>query len=315
MYICGGSTLWATLFTIIEYISIFLIAYLYTSSLIEMYKNGESSCYEKLDLILIGLSILQIYVIGLEIISDSYIGLNYLLGLFKFSENSIVTGCLLFQIMLWQHHSITLDIVKYFLMGMIVFDIVTIGFIILFEPSFFEPSYCQSTVLTVLVISSLLINFVILLYALYKRFQERSEENITLLAEEEDQYNLSKIIQKYTFSIRKMKNYYIIIIVTFTLSYLVDIYWKLEKTSSTIDKSNTDMNGNITILNSTLTMNNTMHCDYYGNFKETFQFGEFLFCNFSYILKDLVPHIYIYISLFRLKHNMITRSSSLIEPL
>jgi hypothetical protein len=321
MYICGGDTQWANLFTIIEYATIITLAYLYSKGMFQMYKGGESLYYEKLDLILIGLSIIQVYIIGIEIISDSYRGLTYIHGLFKFSQNAIITGCLLFQIMLWQHHAISLYVVKYFIMGVIIFDIVTILIIMLFETSFFESSYCRSAIITVLIISSIIMNVGILIYAFYKRLQENNEErNFSLLAEEDDQYNLGKIIQRYTFSIRKMKNYYLIIIATFTLSYLVDMYWKLILTGSSFTEEVTLMSGNGTALNSTILLSNEITednstCYYYGSLGGNFLFGDFLVCNFSYILKDLVPHTYIYISLFRLKHNMITRSSSLIEPL
>jgi hypothetical protein len=336
MYICGGNTIWAYTFTLIEYILIALIAYLYTTSVIQIYKNKETYNYENIDLILIILSLVQVYILVLEIFTDTYIGFKYMIGIFKFSQNSIITGCLLFQIMLWQHYQITLTIVKYFIMSMIIFDVVTIFIIMMFETSFFEINYCRSLVLCTLVVVSIAMDVGVLLYALYKRFMENNENSsLNLLTEEDDQYNLSKIIQKYTYSIRTMKNYYLIITAIFTVSFIIDIYWKFYLTGTrnedsgglnAVNCANITNDANNVTFNSTLLLEETMGdscigkannntCYYYGNLGDDYSFTDFLLCNFTFLFKDLSPHVYIYFALFRFKHNLISRSSSLIEPL
>jgi hypothetical protein len=327
MYICGGETIWANIFICCEYLFIILLAYLYTSNLFHIFRYKETNNYENLDLILIILSLIQIYLMILELITDSYLGLNMLQGIFKFSQNSIITGCLLFQIMLWQHYSITLYIIKYFIISMIVFDLVTILFVILFETSFFEINYCRSVILIALVAISIAMDFGIFAYAFYKRVRENENEDtnnpMTLLNEEDDQYNIGKVIQKYATSIKKMKNYYLIIIATFTISFLTDIYMKVYwTTSEAIETATTDMGAINNAMNSTLlftTDNNNNYnnttCSYYGNLGENFSFDDFIFCNFALILRDLTPHVYIFVSMFRFKQNLITRSSNLIEAL
>ena len=78
--------------------------------------------------------------------------------------------------------------------------------------------------------------------------------------------------------------------------------------------------GNFTIHNLTNSTHNytdlideMLLCQYYGNFKSNFYLKEYLICFLSFLFRDILPHVYIFMALFYYKHFISTRSSSFIE--
>jgi hypothetical protein len=325
MYICYGNTAWSAFFTICEVSSTLILAFLYTTNIIKIYKNGLKENYDNLDLILVFLSIFQIYFMLCKFIFSDYFGFTLFQETFKFSQNLIISACLLFHVMLWQQSSVTLYLIKHYILLMIIWDLCTIIFSFIFESSFMEINFCKSIILIILAIIGLLVDLGILSFAVYKNFEDKADVSLNLIVE--DHYNLNDIIQKYTSSVKRLKKYYLLIVVSFALSYFVDIYFKLIMTSwggeNNILNNKTNTLYNQTIIPNEMYSNSTkissIHnrtdtgCSYYGNLGDNFSIKELIICSVSFFFRDLGPHVYIFLALMIYKPSVVSRSSSFIE--
>lgn len=321
MLICTGNTGLSSFLSLCEFTLITILAILYTKNIFRIYKEDEIEKYEYLDRILMLLSSCQIFLLFIVFLSSEYFGISLIYEVLKFSENAIICGCLLFQIMLWQHYSVTFYLVKHYIIIMVIFDVITILCGVSFEYSFFEVNTCPSLIMIILSLIGLFFGLGIMGYAVYKNFEEKTDVSLHSLVVE-DHYNLNNIFQKYANSIKKMKKYYLLIIVSFTLSYFVDIYFKLIMTRDIEDNidNNAGIQSNYTYTNITNIYNsnttlpaNEENCSYYGNLGDEFYFKEYIICTLSFFFRDLGPHIYIFLALFVYKTNAISRSSSFIE--
>jgi hypothetical protein len=286
MYICNGTSGWGIIFDIAEWLTTISIAYLFTMSIILKKRNNELKNYETLDLLLIILSMVQIYFILLCFLFGSNYGLSLLEDLFKFSQNALIAGCLLLT--LWHYHATMLEYMKYLIIVMLVFDFMILISILFSSVSFFETSFCKSVIQFLMIIIGLMINFSTSMYSIYKKYNKT--RNFVPLNEEH--FILSPIMKSCDLNIKRMKNFYLNLLIILSFSYLVDIYYK-------------------TVMVSMEPITNT--CIFLNDKGQDFDFGNFLFCKFSFILRDVLPHIYIFYEFFS-RQTKVSRSS-LIEPL
>lgn len=225
MYICSGNTFWSYLFSFSEIVSIAFLAYLYTKYTLNIRKTNEIENYENLDLIIIFLSIFQVYLMLFSLVFSNNFGFSILQEISKFTQNMIICGCLLLQIFLWQKYPIAIYIIKNYVYIFTLFNffILLCGFFL--EYSFLEVNFCYSIILKILPVLGFTFNLLLIAMAIYNNYQEQNEsrKNGALIYEND---NLGAIIDKYASSLQKMRKYYLIFIVYFTVSYFVDVYFK-----------------------------------------------------------------------------------------
>lgn len=225
MYICYGSTIWGYFFSFFEILSIFYLAYLFSKNMIKIKRNNEIKNYESLDLIIIFLSIFQIYLMFFSLTLNNNYGFSILQEISKFTQNIIICGCLLFQICLWQKYPIAIIIIKNYVYIFTTFNILILICSFLFEYSFLEKNFCFSIILKILPIIAFVFNVFMITMAIYNNYREQYESNKRGgMINEND--NLAAIIDKYSTSLQKMRKYYLIFIIYFTVSYIVDLYFK-----------------------------------------------------------------------------------------
>jgi hypothetical protein len=334
MNICYGDTGWGFFFFICEILIIFILGFFYSRNTYVIFKNGEQSQYEFFDWILIFFSSLQIYILFFSLMVGFFFGFVLVSEILKFSQNMIISGILLSQILIWSKFAITDRLVKIFIFFLITFDLIIFFSGLYSEYSFFEANYCTSQSINFLIVFGLIINLGLIAYTVYKNFEERKDvKSLNLILE--DKNNLDQILQRLTANIKTMKKYYLIIIIAFTLSFLIDIYFKFTMTNQVLnrnttkipssvlgDENFTDENilNNVTIDNLTNSTQNYTDlneniyvCQYYGDFKSNFFLKEYLICFLSFLLRDILPHVYIFMALFFYKHFISSRSSSFIE--
>jgi hypothetical protein len=164
------------------------------------------------------------------VFSNNY-GFSILQEISKFSQNVIICGCLLLQIFLWQKYPIAVYIIKNYIHIFTAFNILILLSGFLFEFSFTDTNFCLSSILKILPVMGFGFNLLVITMALYNSYEEQNEvgKNGGLLHEND---NLGAIIDKYTSSLQKMRKYYLIFIISFTLSYFVDIYFKFSNVSN-----------------------------------------------------------------------------------
>jgi len=179
--------------------------------------------------------------------------------------------------------------------------------------------------LIILIISGFIYNVIIIIFTLYRNFEDPKNVNsLNLLTD--DQHNLNNLIQRFTNNIKTMQKYYFIIVIAFTFSYFVDIYFQFFKTLNITELPNDNLNSTITAIiypysnNSTFNNNFTItienaekSCYRYNNLGNNFFIVEFFICTISFFIRELTPHLYIFLALFKYKPNINSRSSSFIE--
>ena len=181
-------------------------------------------------------------------------GFSLLQEISKFSQNIIICGCLLLQIILWQKYSIAVYIIKNYIFIFGLFNILTLSLSFIFEFSFFQINFCSSIVLKILPTLSFSINLLVMALAVYNNYEEKTEsQKHTGLLYEND--NLTAIIDKYSSSLQKMRKYYLIFILSFTLSYFVDIYFKF----SNVKNENLNLNFITNSTNNRILLNEDFH--------------------------------------------------------
>jgi hypothetical protein len=235
MYICNGTTIWGFIFKIIEISIISILAYIFTRNYIEIRRNNEFQSYEKMDLIILLLSIFQIYLMFLSIILTNNYGFSILQELSKFTQNFIIAGCLFLQIFLWQKNSFAVYIVKNYNLILILYNVIILFSSFIFEYSFNELNFCYSLILKILPSIAFALNAFVISLTIYNNYQEQQESNDTGLLLEND--NLNNIIHKFKSSLQRSRKYYLIFILSFTISFFVDIFFKFSSVSVSVNSN------------------------------------------------------------------------------
>ena len=319
MNICYGDTGWGFFFFICQILITSVLGFFYMKNTYNIFKNGEQSQYEFFDWILILLSTLQIYLLFFSLIIQFFFGFVLLSELLKFTQNMIICGILLSQILIWSKFAVSDKLVKIFIFSLIIFDLFIFFAGLIMEYSFFIVDYCTSQSLNFLVIIGLIVNLALIAYTVYRNFEEKKDvKSLNLIVE--DKNNLDHILQRLSTNIKTMKKYYLIILISFTLSFLIDVYFKFSLTNeinngNTLDSIipvNNNLTNNQNNYNTTFIIDSST-CEYYGDFNENFFLKEYLICVLSFLFRDIVPHVYIFMALYFYKHFINSRSSSFIE--
>jgi hypothetical protein len=347
MNFCHGSSGWAFFFRLCEVIVLKWTVFAFTRKVYLLYRDSKLSSYEFNQGVLIGFSLLQIYLLFFSSILGTFFGLEVLSSLAKFTQNLLIIGILVSGILISLKIYITLEQLKCFIASLVILDFLSFISAFCLEYSFFETQACYSNTLNSLVLISLVLNCIIVAYSLYKSFEEKDEqERLTNLVG--DGYNLNWIEQRSADSIKKMNKYYFILLITFTLSFFIEAYFKVfssdySKAAGTEIISNytvfknlsKDFSNGTHIMNFTLEpkegiSENTTHpeFDFYNdnntnvistaecgkkNFDSEFAFKEYLICLISFLFRDIAPHIYLYQIFFNNGFNDNRRSASIIE--
>lgn len=248
MYVCYGNTFWSNLFSFFEIISIAFLAYLYTKYTANIRKTNEIQNYENIDLIIIFLSIIQVYLMLFSLVISNNFGFAILQEILKFTQNIIIWGLLLLQICIWQKFPIALYIVKNYVYVFILFNLFILLCGFFFEYSFLEINFCYSIILKILPVLAFVFNLILIAMAIYNNYQEQSEsrKNGAMIYEND---NLGAIIEKFSSSLQKMRKYYLIFIIYFTVSYFVDVYFKFSNIKYDDNVYNYKSSKNNTLIN------------------------------------------------------------------
>ena len=355
MFICNGTTFWGYLFKFFEIIIIIFLGYIFTKNIVSIKINNELQKYENIDILILSLSILQIYIMLVSIGFSNNYGLSIIQEIFKFTQNFLIAGCLFLQIILWQKNSFAVYFVKNFIVFLLIFISIIMITSLIFEYTFSEIDFCLSLILRILPIISLFLNVVIVSITIYNKYREQNEQSreAEFLIQND---NLNNIIHKFKSSLQKSRKYYLIFILSFTLSIMVDIFFKFSYVN--LNKISNDKSKEIKINSLRLTdfysknepknitsyyiyfeKNKTYNrkfdnffvfnkkeenktsnefysinaCIYYKNLGENYSFRELIICFIYFFFKDIGPHVYIYISLFKYKQENASRTSSFIE--
>lgn len=309
-----GSSNWSSFFTLCEILLTLILFGIYIRKIIKIIRNQEINMYEKLDLLVILLSVLQIFLYLVFFVIKEYYFISLANSILKFSQNSIIC-CLLLVIIMWKYSSITFLIINYFMMTILISDIVFCIFGLI-EYSPFETQYCKPKIEFILSLFGFIVNIIVLCCSFYFSTKGSEEEILKNQLIEDDQYYINNIYNKYVDNIKKMMKSFLIITIFFLISFGIDILFN--SLDQNIKQVITNDNNLISDANSTtLNGNNTeiYLCPYYGNFETNFGFKEYLICCISFILRDLSTHLYIFFALFFFKPENISRSSSFIEAL
>ena len=123
MKVCGdfGSSIYSTFFILLEFISIIILFVMYLRKIIELWNNPNNS-YDKIDLILIYLSEIQLIVFFLRL-CENYNIFSVLVMINKFSQNLMICS-LLIIIILGRYTNSKIKIINYFLITLLIADII-----------------------------------------------------------------------------------------------------------------------------------------------------------------------------------------------
>jgi hypothetical protein len=346
MNFCHGSSGWAFFFRICEVIILKWTVFAFTRKVYLLHRNSKLYSYEFNQGVLISLSLLQIYLFFFASIFGTFFGLDVLSSIAKFTQNLFIIGILVSGILISLKIYITLDQLKCFIVSLIIVDCLSFISAFMLEYSFLETQACYSNTLNSLVLISLVINCVIVAYSLYKSLEEKEEqESLTNIVG--DGYNLNWIEQRSADSIKKMNKYYFILLITFTLSFFIEAYFKIFTSDFSNPKIDINQYSNTSFynltgdyfnhnyvknfteehkydfLNTSRVQNKSL--DYYNNTNTTttkcgnknvddeLSFKEYLICLISFFFKDIAPHIYLYQIFFNNGFNENPRSASIIE--
>ena len=303
MFICKGSTIYYYIFLILEIILLLLLTIFYIKYLYKYFINYNinKDNFEKFDILILILSCFQIITIIIKItIKDIYL-FDIILIILKFTEN-IMIALLLIMLIFWKKENIIFFISNYFIISIIILD--TSFFLIsIYMKNPFEKNKNNDKILLKLIIYlfSFLMNIILIIFSL-KKYSKNINEYIDInfvnhfYKEKFEEYiNLNKYYLKI----------YLIILTTFFLSFGIDILLITIMSENIIFKNNNNKKININI------KNENDNCD--KNLYSNFYIKKLLICFFLFILRDFLPHLYIFLSFFIYKR--INVSSYIIESI
>lgn len=302
MNICTGSTGWSLFFYLCEILCASGLFFIYFKSIWNLIVNNEKDYYEKLDLLVIFLSSVQIVLLLIMFMINEYFIVSLIISILKFSENAIIC-CLLLVIIMWKHYTVTYVIVNYFMMFIFVFDILCFLFgIFAYKP--FDTNYCRPKIILLLVILGFILDIGASVSGIFLKLKDIVEANE--IPVEGEQLYINNMFNKYVDSMNRMMKSYLIIITLFFCSFTIDLLFQII------------LKHNISIANKATTQDTVISvpiCDYYGEFSDQFSMKHFFFCFLLYCVRDVIPHLFIYCSILIYKPSNISRSSSFIEIL
>ena len=330
MQICSEYTScnYSIFFTCLEYILIIILFFLYLKKINDLIRL-PNILYDKIDLIIIYLSALQLFFFLIRLIKNYNI-FSVLISINKFSQNLLICTLLLIYI-LSKYEKRKTTILKYFLVTLLILDIL----IFLIEINDSQPFDIKDKE----TIDHLIISFFCLIldgFLCYKSFVNKNVMNFensevkkldNIINKEEnliEEQNNNKENNEFlnTIYYQNLTNINIIIsiyfytLITFLISYFVDIFLYFSYKSGIQENNNinNDTIYNNTNFNETINNhdNNTINNIYIYNSQNDdnkCNFLELILCFIYFLLRDILPYLVIFLMFFYYKLKYYHRSS------
>ena len=330
MQICSEYTScnYSIFFTCLEYVLIIILFFLYLKKINDLIRL-PNILYDKIDLIIIYLSALQLFFFLIRLIKNYNI-FSVLISINKFSQNLLICTLLLIYI-LSKYEKRKTTILKYFLVTLLILDIL----IFLIEINDSQPFDIKDKE----TIDHLIISFFCLIldsFLCYKSFVNKNVMNFensevkkldNIINKEEnliEEQNNNKENNEFlnTIYYQNLTNINIIIsiyfytLITFLISYFVDIFLYFSYKSGIQENNNinNDTIYNNTNFNETINNydNNTINNIYIYNSQNDdnkCNFLELILCFIYFLLRDILPYLVIFLMFFYYKLKYYHRSS------
>ena len=327
MKICSGDNIFSVLFNIIELLAILFVCLLIFRNMVYILKI-RNNIYDKIDIIVIFLTAIQLIIFIFQLFVNYFI-FSLLISILKFSQNILICSLLL-VIVLWKHSNITKKIINYFMISLLIADIL----IFLFGISYYNPldeNNCESTVNIIIVILSIIINIFIGFFSY--QFQNNNsiiddnykKSNITSgynsmddLSDNGQEIFINRMYNQYLTNIRNILTMYLLILFPFLLSYLIEFVFYFffsrniifENEDDKEEGNSTNNNLNAMYFNEKNNQNSTNDsCNLIRNYGKNFNFINLILCLFGFIIRDFLPHFCVYVVLFKYKIKNSARAS------
>ena len=333
MQICANyiSSTSSSIFISIEYILIILLLLIYLKKINDLIKFPNIS-YDKIDLIIIYLSSLQLFLFLIRLIKDYNI-FSVLISINKFSQNLMICALLMLYI-IGKYEKGKATLIKYFLVTLLILDIL-IFLIYINDSQPFDTKdnetidhlivYIFCLILDCFIWYKSFINKKMMNNKIEENYEKNKLDNIINKEEKliENHINNKEIINEKengfinTIYFQNLNNVVIIIsiyfyiLLAFLISYFIDFV--LYFSYNTINDNNNNNNSNETNYNNTITNNSTeinnKICFFMENSLDTFTFWNLLKCFIFFLFRDIVPYFVIYLMFFIYKLKYYHRSS------
>lgn len=324
MQICANYTtsVYSTFFICIEYIIIIVLLLIFLKKINDLF-NFPNISYDKIDLIIIYLSALQLLLFLVRLIKN-YNLFTTLISINKFSQNLIICSLLLLYI-IGKYEKGKITIIKYFLVTLLILDIL-IFLLYINDNQPFDIRYKET-------IDHLVINLICLIFDCligYKSFfnkkimndnifdnnKKNKLDNIInteerLIGENENDFINTIYLQNLNNAIIIISIYFYIL-VTFLISYFIDFISYFSYNLSINTNIKVDIDYNESNYNNTIKINNTVFnnsCIFIQENENKFTFWNLIICFIFFLLRDIFPYIIIYFMLFIYKLKYYQRSS------
>ena len=286
MKVCGdfGSSIYSTFFILLEFISIIILFVMYLRKIIELWNNPNNS-YDKIDLILIYLSEIQLIVFFLRL-CENYNIFSVLVMINKFSQNLMICS-LLIIIILGRYTNSKIKIINYFLITLLIADII-LFLIGINDRESFDKSDAESMLNVIISFLCIILNtFIIYKSYLFKiETNKKIEENLNnnkLVAlrnynsneninnNDNEDYNekndegdfFNTILNQHLSNAITILSVYFNILIPFLLSYIMEVilyfFFNSNDKTSLNDNDIIESNNNSTNLNDSYINNDDLN--------------------------------------------------------
>ena len=281
MKICAGFglTVYSTIFISLEFISIIILFILFLRKIINLW-NYPNNSYDKIDIILIYLSEIQLVLFFLRLCKNYNI-FSVLVLINKFSQNLMICA-LLMIIILDKYSNSKTKIINYFLITLLIADIL-LFLIGINDNESFKQSEAESMSNVIIALLCTIINAIIIyksyifkveginkineninnnkLVSLqnYNNINSDNDNNDEEQNNEKDFFNT--VLNQYLSNAITILSVYLYILIPFLLSYIIEIiiYFFFNSKNNNINEDEiiSNNNSNSTINNNTINNNNT----------------------------------------------------------
>ena len=255
---------WEIAYEVISYLILIIFFVVYFKGIVHFLRNKSGNKIHKMDVFTITFSFFQIVLQIISIFIKDYFIFFVLITLFKFTLNTIIC-VLLTVILMWKLEVLYVGMMKYTLFGVFACDAIFI-FCEYKKQHFLSNEYTISKSEISMAFIGFSIDFVVISMNIYANFHEKRQNDLTLVVKEGEFY-ISHVLASFITRVRYLNRTYYIIIGVFAISFLFEIIFYLE------DEYLRECNG----------------------------FDSFYLCIFGFLFKDIVPHIFIYLSTMALK--------------
>ena len=324
MQVCAQYTasVYSTFFISTEYIAIIIILLLFSKKIYDLF-NFQNISYDKIDLIIIYLSAIQLFLFLIRLIKNFNI-FSVLISINKFSQNLMISALLMLYI-LGKHEKTT--IIKYFLVTLLILDIIIflIGindkqpfdtknnetldhliisvFCLILDGFIWYKSYINKKIMNNKIVENYGINKLNNIINKQEKLIGESTNNI------ENNGFIDSLFFQNLNNVVIIISIYFYILTTFFISYFIDfiLYFSYGSNTNT-NNYNYDHNKTKykTMINNTdnTNFNNTEineNCIFNKIIENKFTFWKLIICFIFFFLKDILPYLVIFLMFFYYK--------------